>query len=225
MFKKLTVLVACVLLSAPIGAAQGRPTEVFLGYTNLQSEGLPNRNNPQGLFDSDFFRSRSTLHGFNASLSGFGSSGLGFTGDLSFARQKRTNDAVNNSRETHTDYFMAGPVMKWNRGGATRVEPFARVMAGAARTRFEASQQFQSSSGTITRSFEVGATDFAAAVGGGIDLRLAGNTKLRLFQIDYAPVFLRDRSIDILGGTGAIQPATLEKQRQDNVRFSFGLVF
>jgi hypothetical protein len=225
MFKKLTVLVACVLSWAPMAVAQGRPAEIFLGYTNLQGEGLPNRNNVQGLFESDFFRSRSTLHGVNASLSGFGSSGLGLTGDLSFARQKRTNDAANNSRETHTDYFMAGPAVKWNRGGDTRVEPFIRVMAGAARTRFEASQQFQSSSGTITRSFEVGATDFAAALGGGVDLRLGGNIKLRLFQVDYAPVFLRDRSIEILGGTGAIQPATLEKQRQDNVRFSFGLVF
>lgn len=225
MFKTLTVLVACVLLAAPMAVAQGRPAEIFLGYANLQGEGLPDRNSVEGFFNSDFFGSRSTLHGVNASLSGFGASGLGFTGDLSFARQKRTNDAANNSRETHTDYFMAGPAMKWNRGGATRVEPFVRVMAGAARTRFEASQQLFSSSGTITRSFEVGATDFAAAVGGGMDLRLGANTKLRLIQIDYAPVFLRDRSIDILGGTGAIQPATLEKQRQDNVRFSFGLVF
>jgi hypothetical protein len=223
MFKKLTVLVACVLLSTPIVVAQ-RPTEIFVGYTNLQSEGLPTRNTPPNIFDNEFFRSRSTQHGFNASLSGFGDSGLGFTGDLSFARQKRSTEA-GASRATHTNYFMAGPAIKWNRGGDSRVEPYVRAMAGAARTRFEASQELQSSSGTITQSFEVGATDFAAAFGGGLDLRLSGNTKLRLIQFDYAPVFLRDRSIEILGGTGAIQPGTLEKQRQDNVRFSFGLVF
>ena len=223
MFRNLFALITGVLLITPMALAQERPTELFLGYSNLQSEGLPEHNAPGGLFDTDFFRSRSTLHGGNVSLSGFGESGLGLTGDFSFARQKRTSGQL--SRETRTNYFLLGPTVKWNRGGATRIEPFVRIMAGAAHTHFEASSRLESSSGTFTRSFDAGATDFAASVGGGFDLRLAGNVKLRLLQVDYAPVFFRDRSIEILSDTGAIQPAKLTKQRQDNVRFSFGVVF
>jgi hypothetical protein len=49
--------------------------------------------------------------------------------------------------------------------------------------------------------------------------------KLRVLQLDWTPVFLRDRTVQVLGTNGVIQPSTLEGQRQDNVRFSFGVVF
>jgi hypothetical protein len=48
---------------------------------------------------------------------------------------------------------------------------------------------------------------------------------LRVFQIDYAPIFLSDQSINALTRAGAIEPFTLNGQRMDNVRFSFGVVF
>ena len=63
------------------------------------------------------------------------------------------------------------------------------------------------------------------AVGGGLDVRLSDRVSLRVIQIDYAPVFLRDRSISVLGQAGAVQTFTLEGQRQDNICFSFGIVF
>jgi hypothetical protein len=52
-----------------------------------------------------------------------------------------------------------------------------------------------------------------------------GPYRIRLIQIDYTPVFLRDKSVQVLGTAGAIQPVNLSGQRQDNVRFSFGVVF
>ena len=79
--------------------------------------------------------------------------------------------------------------------------------------------------GTFDTSFDTGATDFAMAVGGGVDVRLSDNFSLRLIQVDYAPVFLKDRSIGRLGAAGAIVPFTLEGQRQDNIRISVGLTF
>src|SRR5262245_43861278 len=127
MLKKLSAVMACVLLATPLAFAQGRPVEVFVGYSNLQTEGLPIRNSPDGIFDTDFFRDRSTQHGINASLSGYGEAGLGITGDFSWGRQKREN--APNTRKTDTNYFLAGPAVKWNRNGSSRVEPFVRVMA------------------------------------------------------------------------------------------------
>ena len=49
--------------------------------------------------------------------------------------------------------------------------------------------------------------------------------KVRVFQMDWAPVFLKDRTVEVLGSSGIIEPATLNGQRQDNWRFSVGLAF
>jgi hypothetical protein len=97
-------------------------------------------------------------------------------------------------------------------------------MGGAAHTRFDVASNRTTPVATDS-SFEVDSTDFAGAVGGGIDIRMAENLKLRLVQVDWVPVFLRDRSVDVLGSGGVIQPQTLQGQRQDNFRFAIGLVF
>jgi opacity protein-like surface antigen len=228
MHRKFLAIVAFALVITPAAYAQNDPpgVEFFAGYTNLQSEGLPNRNTPGWLFDTGFFRSRSTQHGVNVSVSGFATNWFSLTGDVSFARQSETaanGTGGQDTSRTDTYYFLGGPTWKVRSG--SRVEPFARVMAGAAHTRFRAATTTPVGGGTSTSSFRVGSTDFAAAVGGGLDVRLTDRAKLRLIQIDYAPVFLRDRTVDVLGNTGVLQPTDLEGQRQDNVRFSIGFVF
>lgn len=228
MHRTLLALIVCLAAAAPAGYAQSdeSPVEFFAGYTNLQSEGLPNRNTPGWLFDNGFFRNRSTSHGANVAISGFATNWFSLTGDVSFNRQSET--AANSiggedSARTDTYYFLGGPT--WKIRGAGRFQPFARVMAGAAHTRFRAATTVPSGGGTTTSSFRVGSTDFAASVGGGFDVRLSDHAKLRLLQVDYAPVFLRDRTVDVLGNNGVITPTDLEGQRQDNLRFSFGVVF
>ncbi len=227
MFRKLLAVVAFTVASAVVAAGQSSGAQIFVGYANLQSEGFPNRNQPGWLFDTDFFRDRTTLHGVNASLSGYGDSVLGFTGDFSFDRNDNSATFTGGhvSRNTDVYYFLGGPSMKWNRGSSGGVEPFIRLMGGAAHTRFKATNTLDLSGGTETTSFEVGTTDFAAGVGGGLDLKAGERTRIRLFQVDYLPVFLRDHSVDVLGANGVIQPSTLNGQRQDNFRFSVGLVF
>lgn len=223
MLRTILATVACVLMSATFATAQS--PEIFVGYTNLQGEGLPERNDPNWVFNTDFFKSRTTLHGVNAAISGYGESGIGFTGDFSFSRRGRTEQFTGGRDERHTDvfYFLGGPSIKFSRDSAA--QPFARVMAGAAHTRFEAQQSVTSGGGTTSNEFEVGSTDFAAAVGGGLDIRVGERVKLRVIQVDWLPVFLRDRTVDVLGGNGVIQPSTLNGQRQDNFRFSFGITF
>jgi hypothetical protein len=226
MLKTFLVVLTCLFVAAPVAMAQRRP-EVFVGYTNLQSEGLPNRNQPSWPFNTDFFRDRTTQHGVNVAFSGYGISGFGFTGDASWARQGTSSQFTGGDSSRHTDtyYFMGGPALKFNRSGPSKAEPFLRVMAGAAHTRFKADTNFASGGGTSSSSFTVGSTDFTASAGGGLDLRLGEWTKLRVVQVDYAPVFLRDRTVNVLGSNGVLQPTTLNGQRQDNFRFSFGIVF
>ena len=227
MIKGSLVVLVCILVTAPFANAQ--KFEAFVGYTNLQSEGLPETNAPSfEAFDIGFFRQRTTLHGVNASFSAYPASDQKFslTGDVSWARRGHDDDIVGGQQTRHIDtlYFVGGPSMKFSR--SSKAQPFARVMAGIAHTGFDASTSLSTpGGGTVTSSFDVSSNDFAAAVGGGLDLSVSERTKVRLFQVDWMPIFLSDRSIQVLGTNGVIQPATFSNQRQDNWRFSIGLVF
>lgn len=218
---------ACLLLLASVSFAQtnDKKAEGFVGYSNLQAEGIPDRDDPANAFDDDFFDRRKGLHGVNASGTWYFYSRLGLTGDFSFHRAEDDSEFTGgrNSIDTRVIYFMGGPQFKLK--NSSRVEPFARVLAGGAHTRFEVNSRQDTSTGTIRNSFDTGRTDFAMAVGGGVDIRLGDRISIRAIQVDYTPVFLRDRSISVLGQTGAIQPFTLEGQRQDNIRISVGIVF
>jgi opacity protein-like surface antigen len=215
----------CLLSSASFAQSNKR-ADFFIGYSNLQAEGIPNSNDPGDVFSDDFFERRTGLHGVHLSATGYFNNFVGITGDFSFHRKEETFDldfGDQDRLDTRVLYFMAGPKVKFR--NSSRVEPFAHVMAGGAHTRFEVQTTSILPGGTFDTSFDTGATDFAMAVGGGVDVRLSDNFSLRLIQIDYAPVFLKDRSITRLGGAGAILPFTLEGQRQDNIRISVGLTF
>lgn len=223
--QKIFLVMVCLLAAAMPAAAQSDRREFFVGYSNLQAEGLPDRNDPSNGFSNDFFDRRKGLHGVNISGAGFFNSGFGLKGDFSFHRTEDTTNVTNgrDSINTNVLYFMGGPVLKAR--NSSRIEPFVHALAGGAHTRFEAFSERNITGGTARTSFDTGSTDFAAAIGGGIDLRLGDRFGIRLVQVDYAPIFLRDRSINVLGAAGAIQPITLEGQRQDNIRLSVGIVF
>jgi opacity protein-like surface antigen len=227
MDRKLSVLTFTVLMLSATGlfAQSERKPEFALGYSNLQAQGLPDRNNLTGIFGTDFFNNRTTLHGFDAEGTIFPFERFGITGDFSFNRDSRSSDflAGTNSLTTDIFYFMGGPSFTF--GHSSRVQPFARFLAGGAHTRFNVKAQESLFGANLTSSFSTGTTDFALGAGGGLDLRVSDNFKVRLFQVDYTPIFLRDQSISTLGLAGAIQPFTLNGQRMDNVRFSVGVVF
>lgn len=221
---KLFFAILCLFVLASASFAQGgKRADFFLGYSNLQAEGIPDRNDPGNIFDDNFFGRRTGLHGATAAVTGYFNDYVGITGDFSFHRKEDKEifgPGDEDRLDTRVIYFMAGPKVKYR--NASRLEPFAHALFGGAHTRFKVTQQFAPG---VTDSFSTGATDFAMAVGGGIDVRLGDNFSLRLIQVDYAPVFLKDRSVVNLGGVGAINPFILESQRQDNVRISVGITF
>jgi hypothetical protein len=222
------LLVISTLLAALPANAQvaGKNLKIFVGYANLQAEGLQNNNTPEGIFNTDFFRDRTTLHGVDASVTG-AFKGIGLTGDVSWTRHRLTSDITGGQAHDDLDmvYFMGGPAFHY--AGNGRVEPFARILAGGAYT----SRSVNSSvtlppASTVTSSFDTNSTSFAMGIGGGLDVRLGdGPVRLRIIQVDYTPIFFSDRSVDVLGAVGGIQPVNLEGQRADNVRFAFGIVF
>ena len=83
-----------------------------------------------------------------------------------------------------------------------------RILAGVAQTHARLEVPSLNSSDTAS------STDFALAIGGGVDVRVNDRIALRVFQADYNPIFLSDSNELGFGNT-----------RADNVRFSFGVVF
>ena len=230
--RKLSLLSLLTLLCALPCAAQtaagddGR-AEFFVGYSNLQAEGLPERNTTTGSFSDDLFGERTGLHGVNVAATGYLTPRFGLTGDFSYHARDRNFTPAGGGEgdiDTRVINLLGGPQVRFP--NQTRSTPFLRALFGVANTRFNVSTSTQpAGGGNVTSSFSTNATDFAMALGGGLDVRVSERVALRVFQIDYNPVFLRERSINVLGGAGAIQPTRLESNRQDNIRLGFGVTF
>jgi len=222
-----SALFVLLLMSVLAFAQEERTTEFSVGYSNLQAEGMPDRNDPNNFFTSSFLDHRTTLHGVNGEVTLYPleSSVLGLTANISLNRMGRSADVTGGSNKEHTNvwYFMAGPAYVFPDQG--RLVPFIRVMAGLAHTGYEAAQERSVANGNLRSTFNIGSNDFAMAFGAGLDVKLSDRFKIRLIQADYAPIFLGDRAVAVLGAAGILQPRVLTSQRQDNVRFTFGVTF
>jgi len=227
--RKAFFLFLLAVLCAPAAFAQDTAKtgpEVFVGYSNLQAEGVPSQElNQNNSFDDTVFGERTGLHGVNAEVTHYFTERFGITGDFSLNQRSRnvTFTGGTGNVDTRVINVLGGPQVRLT--NESRVTPFVRALFGVANTRFEAQESTTVTGGTVTNSFSTNATDFAMALGGGLDVRLNDRVGLRVLQVDYNPVFLRDRSINVLGAAGALTPQTLESNRQDNIRLSFGVTF
>jgi opacity protein-like surface antigen len=224
--KKLFLLALSILVIGPVVYAQNaRRAEIFIGYSSIQGEGIVDADDPSDVSDDDFFDRRLGLHGLNASVAGFFNPAFGIKGDFSFHRNKDSASIIggSNSLNSKQFYFMAGPTFKFR--NASKVEPFVHALAGGAHTRFDVETVRDVAGSTVRTSFDTSSTDFAAGIGGGLDIRLSERFSLRAIQVDYMPVFLRGRSVDVIGVSEELGTLTLGGQRQDNIRISVGIVF
>lgn len=224
----LTLACAASVPAQGTNAGTDRRWEGFVGYSNLQAEGVPQQErNTNNSFEDRVFGERNGLNGLNAAFTGYVTPRFGLTGDFSWHSKDRDFTTAAGGRgdiDTRVVNVLGGPQVRFP--NQTRATPFLRALFGVANTRYEASESFTpAGGGNVTRTFETNATDFAMALGGGVDIGLSERVGLRLIQVDYNPVFLRDRSINVLGAAGAIQPQRLESNRQDNIRLSVGLTF
>jgi opacity protein-like surface antigen len=202
------LLVSCCAARAA-AQSDGHPrAEFFGGYSVMRTDYEPERTSPPMLTVVSF-SGQQTLHGFNASATGYLTKGFGLTGDFSgHYTTNRLADPLGGDIKTRIRVYNAlgGPQYKFRNDG--RVAPFARALAGVAHTSARLSVDSLNVSQTSS------STDFALALGGGLDVRVNDSVELRVFQADYNPIFL-SRGNEL--GFG--------RSRADNVRFSFGLVF
>jgi opacity protein-like surface antigen len=86
--------------------------------------------------------------------------------------------------------FMGGVKIQDN-AVETKVRPFAQLLLGVGRVEVEGS----GSGLPVPFAFDDSETGFAAAVGGGIDIRVHRNVDIRAIKVEYNPVRV-DRSTD-----------------------------
>ena len=200
-----------ILCCVPLAVAQSDDRsriEFFAGYSVLRTNYEAEQPNPP-MPVIVAFPGKQTLNGFNVSATGYLTENFGFTGDFSgHFRTRRVADPLGGTISNQVRVFnlLAGPQYRF--GSNSRVTPFVRAMAGIANTRSRLEVPSLNSRNTLS------STDFALALGGGVDVRVSERVGLRVFQVDYNPIFLS--SGNELG---------FGNKRAENVRFSFGVVF
>jgi opacity protein-like surface antigen len=212
------LLVLAMLLALPIlTQAQELPRqEIFGGYSYMRLDA----GNAGG--DQD-------LNGFNTSYTYNFNSFLGMTAEFSgaFANNVAVTSTMGTMSTTTiqdiNNYFVLfGP--KFTFRGNERVTPFAHVLLGVV------TQDFQTASNgtTMTSTTLQNNTQFAMAVGGGIDLNLTERLSVRGAQVDYVMTRLPGNGVATVGsmGTGMGMGTSLTSGStvQNNLRASAGIV-
>lgn len=183
--------------------------EVFAGYSVLGiNYEEPPQSNPPIPVGVPFELKQFSKKGANVSATGYLTERFGLTADFSahFTSSETPLSGGGVIEESLRIYnILGGPQYKFRNN--SRVTPFVRGLAGAAitRSKLRVSSDFNSQT-------TISSTDFALALGGGVDVRVNKRLDLRVFQADYNPIFLGNRNNFGIGS------------RADNVRFSFGIV-
>jgi outer membrane protein with beta-barrel domain len=189
---------AVIFLSLSALGQETPKAEVFGGYSYFRGDGGAN------------------LHGWNASITGNLNRWFGVTADFSGHYNSGSSSLAINvpqvplfttsvDANTNIHNFLFGGTFS-HRGGE-RLVPFAHALAGFSRTHVDGTSVITGlGGGTTTTSFSGSDTAFAAAFGGGLDVKLTKKFAFRVVQADY----LLTRF-----GSGT----------QSNARISTGIVF
>ena len=197
MLKQATVCALIVAVCLTITSAQTpssgdeyHKNEFYVGYSNNQIDA----GNRTGLHGTEFSYTRNFSRYF------------GIRADVSHSTRKRelsfqANDPNFGSYSYDQDTRRSvtnvlGGVQVKDNSSETRFKPFAFAMAGIAHNR-SSFRNFRCTSGTcpqaIVGDFSFNDTGFAAALGGGLDIKLSRRFDLRAIQVDYNPIYSNSR--------------------------------
>lgn len=213
--RKLFLLPLLVFVSTMVCFAQDRTrAEIFAGYSYESME--------SGIKSSDFqgtgitrtsLDERFNLNGLNASVAGYVTRHFGIVGDFSagFNSRRDSFDTIQTRSKLSVYNITGGPQVKFF--SDRRAAPFLHALFGIARRRLKETAIAPTAASIASATDS--STSFAMNLGGGIDVRLSDRFDLRLIQVDYNPIFLRERIIE-----GEIFPG----RTLNGVRISVGLV-
>ena len=201
-----------ILTCASLAVAQSdyKKFEFFAGYShNRIDTGIGDDDPDLG----DIIDEREGFHGFNTSITGNFSRYVGVKFDLSGHYKSRTfpigniTDAVDLNSRLYN--FLGGVQIKDN-SEETRFKPFVHALAGVAHARNRVNVTDAGCIALFPNPCPVDETlketGFAAAFGGGLDIRASSRIDIRVIQVDYNPTRLFDST-------------------QHNFRIGVGIVF
>ena len=223
LFLCLTLITICA--TAALGQDDSPRFEFFGGYSHLRQDRITSEDftSVNGLtptqvrtllgFPITTNNGSVGLHGFDLSATGYVTKRFGLTGD--FSGHFKTDDVTFFNQPTESELrdlrFLAGPQFKYF--NSSRVSPFVRALFGASRHRNKVTNVLASATDEYTA--------FAMALGGGLDLNVGKHVDLRLFQIEWAPVFAKDRRV--IATDGVVYD--INGRRRNDWRVSVGVVF
>ena len=206
-----TIIIAC----ASIAAAQSdyKKFEFFGGYSHNRIDTGIGDDDPDL---DDIIDEREGFHGFEISATGNLTRYFGIKGDFSTHFKSRTfpfGSIAVPTAEVDVDSrlfnFLGGVQIKDNSTEGT-FKPFAHALVGAAHVRnrvdFNADVCIAVIPSPCPADFTDSETGFAAAFGGGIDIRASDRISIRAIQLDYNPTRVFDST-------------------QHNFRIGVGIVF
>jgi opacity protein-like surface antigen len=157
------------------------------------------------------------------------------------------------TNQKHYNYL--GGIQIKNNSTEKKVKPFAHAMAGVSQQTVEL-KDFTDNGNTFDRANDarkifgtdkISNTGFALQFGGGLDIRLSKRIDLRVVQVDYNPVKIKEQEIlgfqqaitgiNILNNPTFLNTASpgftqyspydirVRSRWQQNLRFGFGIVF
>lgn len=211
-----TVFVALMCASSALGQDYRR-FEFFAGYSHNRVDVGPVEDFDPGddIELDDIFDEREGFNGFNASVVGNFSRYFGAKFDYSYHQKNFEFGPDNTSIRLHN--FLGGIQIKDNAPEGT-FKPFAHALVGVGRTSADLSE-FDNS----LENFED--AGFAAAIGGGLDVRVANRVDIRVFQIDYNPMRFDFSDFGATGIPGTPTFTGTQKRTLHNFRIGVGIVF
>jgi len=207
MNKNALLLLLVVSLSSIVVAQNGksdRRAEFYVGFSELFTD------HEQSGTPLDRF---SGLLGVDVSGTGYLTKRFGITGDFSAHFRSHDENVAGGPIHFKTSNYnyLVGPKFRFI--NSTRVTPFVHALFGVSNNHFKATGNV-AAGGSSPILTPINITDFAMSLGGGLDVHIYKRISLRAFQIDYMPIFIRDRPTVGIDG-----------RRFDNFRFSTGIVF
>ena len=189
------IIVAC----ASIAAAQSddyKKFEFFAGYSHNRIDTGISDDDPEL---DDIFDEREGFHGFNTSITGNLSRYFGLKADFSGHFKSRTFPFGSIANAVDVDSrvynFLGGVQFKDNSSEKT-FKPFAHALAGVAHARNRVNVSNDVCIAIVPSPCPIDdtitETGFAAAFGGGIDIRAGDRIDIRVIQVDYNPTRLFD---------------------------------
>ena len=211
------VFVALVCANTALGQDYRR-FEFYGGYSHNRVDVGPVEDFEPGddLEFDDIFDEREGFNGFNLSAVGNFHRYWGAKFDYSY-HQKSFDSGFGDNATVRLHNILGGIQFKDNSTDAGTLKPFAHALVGVGRTAADLSE-FDDD------LFDFDDAGFAAAFGGGLDVRLSDRVDLRVIQIDYNPMKFDFSDFGVVGIPGTPAP-TSEKRWLHNFRIGIGIVF